>query len=314
MKNDFAPIPHRLNRLAAAAALLTALALASPAFAGSAIGATPEDLNVANSVQAALLKDRAFQAPNVDIVVRAWQGKVNLSGWIGDTGDDSTARKIAAGVSGVKSVTSNLRSWSSEPEERSGQLNPSTPSVRPPSLVGATPADMTLASNVQSALLKERVFQAADVDLVVRASNGKVNLSGWIGDTNDTALARRVTAAVPGVTKVSTNLRSWSTESEEVAMPSGKAAAPAPASVSGATPADLQLATNVRAAVMQSPRFQESDVDIVVRAARGRVNLSGWISYAGNDMQARKIASEVPGVTKVTSDFKSWSTESDPRP
>ena len=316
MKNRTVHAPRRLNLLMTAAVLLSALAMASPALANSVVGATPEDLAVANGVQAALLKERAFQAANVDIVVRAWQGKVNLSGWVGDAGDDATARRIAAGVSGVKTVSTNLRSWSSDNDDRSGVATSQAPAAaRAPSLVGATPADMALAGSVQTALMKERVFQAADVEIVVRAAAGRVNLSGWIGDVNDEATARKVATAVPGVSKVSTNLRSWSTEGEDNnTAGAGKALPPRSASVSGASPADLALATNVRAAVMQAPTFQDSDVEVNVRAARGRVNLSGWLSYASNDIQARKIAATVPGVTSVTSDFKAWSTETDPRP
>jgi osmotically-inducible protein OsmY len=307
------PRRTRLSQ-ALAAVLLSGLAFALPAQANSVVGATPEDIALATGVQSALLKDKAFQAGNIDIAVRAWQGKVNLSGWVGEAGDDVLARKIAASVGGVKTVTSNLRSWSSETDDRTG-VAATTPNPRAPNLIGATSADLALAGNVQSALMKDKAFQAADVDIVVRASMGKVNLSGWVGDVNDDALARKIAASVGGVSKVTTNLRSWSTDGEDRAGLSGKtnmSMTPAP-SVMGATPADMALATDVRAAVMQAKTFQDADVDLVVRAAQGRVNLSGWISYANNDIQARKIAATVPGVKSVTSDFKSWSSEADPR-
>ena len=267
-------------------------------------------------MQAALAKDRIFQAPNVDIVVRAWQGKVNLSGWVGDAGDDLAARRIAASVSGVKKVTSNLRSWSSDTDERVGLPAAAAPAdTAAPTVVGATAADLSLAGNVRTALLNERVFQAADVELVVRAAAaGRINLSGWIGDVNDEALARKVAAAVPGVRTVSLNLHSWSTESETGAATSVRAPKPAMPNVSGAGPADLALASEVRTAVLQSPKFQDADVEILVRAAKGRVNLSGWLSYAGNDVMARTIAAKGAGRDRaVTSDFKAWSTETDPR-
>ena len=303
----------RLNR-ALAAALLSGLAFALPAQANSVVGATPEDIALATGVQSALLKDKAFQAGSVDIAVRAWQGKVNLSGWVGEAGDDALARKIAASVGGVKTVTSNFRSWSSETDDRTGVATTS-PSPRAPSIIGATSADLALASNVQTALMKDRTFQASDVDIVVRASMGKVNLSGWVGDVNDDALARKIAASVASVGKVSSNFRSWSTEGEDRAAMSGTSnvsMARAP-HVMGATTADMALATEVRAAVLQARTFQDADVDVVVRAAQGKVNLSGWVSYANNDLQARKLAAAVPGVKSVTSDFKSWSSEADPR-
>ncbi len=308
-----APRRTRLNQ-ALAAVLLSGLAFALPAQANSVVGATTEDIALATGVQSALLKDKAFQAANVDIAVRAWQGKVNLSGWVSDAGDDALARKIAASVGGVKTVTSNFRSWSSEGDDRTGVATPAA-MPRAPSIIGATQADMTLASSVQSALLKDKTFQAADVDIVVRASMGKVNLSGWVGDVNDDTLARKIAASVGGVKTVTSNFRSWSTEGEDRAGMSGKsnmAMVSAPHTM-GATAADMALASDVRAAVMQAKTFQDADVDVVVRAAQGKVNLSGWVSYANNDIQARKLAAAVPGVKSVTSDFKSWSSEADPR-
>jgi osmotically-inducible protein OsmY len=304
-----------LQRALAVAALLSAATWAPLAHANSIVGATPDDVALATQVQSALLKDKIFQEPNVDIVVRSWQGKVNLSGWVGNSTDDAQARRIAASVGGVKSVTTNLRSWSSEGDERTGVSAPASNAPRASSLIGATSADLALASTVQSALLKERNFQAADVDIVVRASGDKVNLSGWIGDVNDETLARKIAGAVPGVRMVSSNLRSWSTEGETNAGTAGRermAMTPASNTI-GATDADRTLASQVRAAVLQGKTFQDADVDIVVRAAQGRVNLSGWVSYAGNADQARKLAAGVPGVKSVTSDFKSWSTDTDPR-
>ena len=61
----------------------------------------------------------------------------------------------------------------------------------------------------------------------------------------------------------------------------------------------------------------KSDEDLalahLVQASQGQVNLSGWLSYVGNDPRARMIALPVPGVTTVTSHFKSWSSGADPR-
>lgn len=313
-----APTPRAspLQRALAVAALLSGVALAPQAIANSVVGATPDDVALATAVQSALLNDKNFQAPNVDIVVRAWQGKVNVSGWVGFTDDDAQARRIAASVSGVKSVTTNLRSWSSENDERTGVSSTAPATTPAPSLIGKTAADLALAGAVQTALLKDRLFQAPDVDIVVRASGDKVNLSGWIGNVDDDSLARKIAGAVPGVGRVSSNFRSWSTESESNATPGvaerlGVVSAP---SIVGATEADRTLANEVRTAVLQGKAFQGHDVDVVVRAANGRVNLSGWVTYANNGAQARKLAARVPGVRSVTSDFKSWSSDTDPRP
>jgi osmotically-inducible protein OsmY len=303
-----------LQRALAVAVLLSGVALAPQALANSVVGATADDVALATAVQAALLKEQNFQAPNVDIVVRSWQGKVNVSGWVGFADDAAQARRIAASVSGVKSVTTNLRSWSSEGDERTGVSTTAPATTAAPSLIGKTSADVALAGSVQTALLKDRNFQAPEVDIVVRASGDKVNLSGWISNADDESLARKIAGAVPGVSKVSSNFRSWSTEGESNATPGAvQRLGMAAPSIVGATEADRTLANEVRTAVLQSKAFQDRDVEVVVRAAHGRVNLSGWLSYANNGAQARKLAARVPGVTSVTSNFKSWSSDTDPR-
>ena len=109
MKNTFAPAARRPQLLAAAAALLSALAIATPALAGSAIGATPEDLGIANGVQ-------------------------------------------AGGGRGTQDRRVRQR-------REDGHLQPAQSSS---GLVAVMPAEhMALASNVQAALMKERVFQAS---------------------------------------------------------------------------------------------------------------------------------------------------------
>jgi BON domain len=84
-------------------------------------------------------------------------------------------------------------------------------------------------------------------------------------------------------------------------------------SVGGKTDEDLDLARRVQAALLVDRAFQAANVDLVVQASQGRVNLSGWLSYVGNDPRARMIALSVPGVTAVTSQFNSWASGADPR-
>jgi osmotically-inducible protein OsmY len=316
----------RLRCALALVALLSAAGVAPQALAsgvaGGVAGATPDDVALATVVQNALLQDRLFQQPGVDIEVRAGQGKVNLSGWVAHASDDAAARRIAGAVSGVKSVTAALRSWSSESSAYAGGTFASAQTApRAPSLIGATAADLALAQNVQAALLKDPVFQAEDVDIAVMASGDKVNLSGWMDDVADDTRARKIAAAVPGVKTVTSSLRAWSTDGEStpsasgvasVASVAGVVAAPAP-SIIGSTDADRALASQVRTAVLQNPAFQGADVDVGVRADQGRVSLSGWVNYASNSLQAHRLAASVPGVKSVTSNFKSWSSESDPR-
>lgn len=71
------------------------------------------------------------------------------------------------------------------------------------------------AASSDDSLLQQKVEQAlqaaplrhADVHAVV--VNGKVNLRGWVDAPNDVLQAMRLTAAVPGVENVTSDLRTW---------------------------------------------------------------------------------------------------------
>ena len=61
---------------------------------------------------------------------------------------------------------------------------------------GATPADVALATRVQTALQQARPFQTQATDVTVAAANGQVQLSGFVGYTSDELPARTIAAAV----------------------------------------------------------------------------------------------------------------------
>ena len=50
--------------------------------------------------------------------------------------------------------------------------------------------------------------------------------------------------------------------------------------------------------------------NVKVTASDGTVTLAGWINSPIQESQARKLASTVPGVTRVYSRLRMWSTES----
>ena len=74
--------------------------------------------------------------------------------------------------------------------------------------------DAALASSVKAALLQATPFKDADVDLTVTASNGQVNLSGWVTYVDDERFAAKIAASVGGVKAVTTAFHAWSTESD----------------------------------------------------------------------------------------------------
>lgn len=186
--------------------------------------------------------------------------------------------------------------------------------VQAHSVAGNSAEDVALATRVQAALLKAAPFQDNDVDLVVRASRGKVNLSGWVSDTGDDPLARKIAAGVPGVRSVTTSFHSWSTDWDiRTGLPTEVAAARAHIMATARSSEDLAVADRVKAALIKATPFQDPDVELTIRVAKGAVNISGWVSYASNEEQARKIAAAVTGVKTVSTNVHSWSTDIDSR-
>jgi osmotically-inducible protein OsmY len=106
----------RLNKFVIAAALISGFAAVLPAQAQST--PTQADIALAADVKAALLKAAPFRDADVDLAVTASNGKVQLAGWVTYADNPELAREIASSVSGVKGVTENLRTWSSEYDAR----------------------------------------------------------------------------------------------------------------------------------------------------------------------------------------------------
>lgn len=287
---------HRFNQILLAAALLTGFA---SVHAGTATGATPADVALATRVQTALQQARPFQTKGADVTVTAANGQVQLSGFVGYTSDELPARAIAAAVPGVQSVTSTLHAWSTATDPNLG-----LPALSTGTGIASTmnASDAALATQVKAAL------QGRGADVDVTAANGQVNLSGFVGYSTDEAPALAAAAAVPGVRAVTSNLHVWSTDADPrfglppVATRHHVATPPA------MSQSDAALAAQVKAALLQAAPFQGQDVELVVTARDGQVNLSGWINLDSDELSARTIAARVAGVKVVTSQLHAWAT------
>lgn len=106
-----------LTKIAGTAFMLSSLVCIVPAQAQS-IDNAPNDLALAAKVKTELLKTTPFQDPEVDLSVSSFNGHVNLAGWVTYANDPQIAADIAASVSGVKDVTTNLHTWSSDRDFR----------------------------------------------------------------------------------------------------------------------------------------------------------------------------------------------------
>lgn len=93
--------------------IILAGALGAPAFSGCAGTATREstgeyvdDSVITTKVKAALLGDR--QVSGMSVNVETFKGAVQLSGFVDTEAERMEAERIAAGVSGVRSVSNNI--------------------------------------------------------------------------------------------------------------------------------------------------------------------------------------------------------------
>jgi len=204
----------RLHRLAAATALLTGLLAASAAPAGEIVGNTEADRALAGKVQAAMLNAAPFHDPLTDVTIRADAGRVLLSGWVAHADHEALARSIAMRVDGVRAVSTQVRAWSSDPDYRIGLAAPDL--LAEPTAAGpmstASPADLDLAAKVRASLLQTGAFEPKNTELQVRASDGRVSLSGWLASPADEPAVRQSALAVPGVTRVDSWFRAWASE------------------------------------------------------------------------------------------------------
>ncbi len=206
-----------LRRIAAATTLLAGLMAVGASQAGEVVGNTDADRALAGKVQSAMMGAAPFHDPLTDLTIRADQGRVSMTGWVAHADHEALARSIASRVDGVLSVSTTVRSWSTEPDYRIGLAAPdllAEPTAAGPMSTGnmGNAADQDLAARVRTTLMATGAFDPTNTELKVRASDGRVSLSGWLASAGDERMVRQSALAVPGVTGVGTWFRSWASE------------------------------------------------------------------------------------------------------
>ncbi len=177
---------------------------------------------------------------------------------------------------------------------------------------GSTEADRALAGKVHAAMLSQAPFLDPLTDVTIRADQGRVWLSGWVAHADHEPLARAIASRVDGVQSVTTQMHAWSTEPDYrigLAAPDLLAEPTAAGPMTTGSPADQDLATQVRARLMGTGAFDANNAELKVQARDGRVSLSGWLSSAGDERAVRQTALAVPGVTRVNTSFRAWDSE-----
>ena len=151
-----------------------------------------EDLEIRVAILEALAHSRELGGKNIDVKVE--NRAVTLSGTVETPAQRNGAEQIARAVDGVASVTNNIT-----------VTNPQA-ATEPPA-ANAPPADSNaeLAKRVEFELYRTNAFNT--LTMQVRADDGAVTLSGTVRSRAEQLLAERVAQGVPGVKKVTNELK-----------------------------------------------------------------------------------------------------------
>lgn len=171
----------------------------------------------------------------------------------------------------------------------------STPAMAPET--ATAPDDATLASRVREALQEDA--EVKDQKIEVSASDGVVQLSGFVDSGDQTARAATVAGAVDGVRSVDNRLE----------LKAGATAA-APSGQPGQPPAvnDAAITGQIKEALLADPYMNNFDVAVVTR--NGEVQLSGFVASQEQADDVVALAHRTEGVKNVVSTLTVGNAES----
>lgn len=168
-----------MKRCLMAAAASLAVALAPAAFAQKSVGTMVDDGAIAAEIKAGLLDNK--DTSSMSINVESYEGVVQLSGFVASAHEKTTAGKVAAGVSGVRSVINSL-------------------AVAPSTSIGTKLDDSVLTGKVKAALMDSA--DVASMDINVETHGGVTQLAGFVASNAMKERASQVAARVQGVKQV----------------------------------------------------------------------------------------------------------------
>jgi osmotically-inducible protein OsmY len=104
--NRMTNITRKAASLTAALLLASALGCASTS-KHEGTGEYVDDTVITTKVKAAIFNEPTLKSAEIN--VETFKGVVQLSGFVSDAGNDTTAVRVASGVGGVKSVKNDMR-------------------------------------------------------------------------------------------------------------------------------------------------------------------------------------------------------------
>lgn len=156
-----------------------AFVCALPVHAKETPGEEIDDSAITAEIKAALFDHKDTHATKIN--VETYKGIVQLSGFVASQTEKDTAEHIAHDVRGVKEVRNSI-------------------ALHPATSVGTKLDDTVLTSKVKAALIDTADVKSGQIN--VETEGGIVQLSGFVTGEGMKERAAKVTADVPGVTRV----------------------------------------------------------------------------------------------------------------
>lgn len=148
------------------------------------LGSQVDDAVVTSSVKKALLADPTINS--FDLQVETRDGTVQLSGFVDDQAQIAKALAITHAVAGVKMVENGVTLKGSS------------------STVGTKIDDATVTGRVKTALLADAAIRSFDISVVT--FKGEVQLTGFVNNQTQIALAAQIAGATEGASSVKNEL------------------------------------------------------------------------------------------------------------
>ena len=161
-------------------AVLSCLALVSPAHADKTTGQTVDDSSLATSVKAKLVETKGV--PSTAINIEVSKGRVQLGGFLESDAEKTAAIAAAKSVSGVTKVHDSLVV------------------IKKDRSAGQAIDDTTIQATLKSKLTGEDASKAWSINTDVY--NGEVLMSGFIHGEQARAKAGEIAKGIKGVKKV----------------------------------------------------------------------------------------------------------------
>jgi hyperosmotically inducible periplasmic protein len=174
----------RILMMAVAVLAMGTMAACTPTRTVKSAGEQVDDSAVTGKVKTALARDPATSAYRID--VETFRGEVQLNGFVESADMKSEATRVAKSVSGVKSVSNNLKIGAGE------------------RTAGEVVDDTVITAKVKTALAADPVVAAHQVNVETR--EGVVQLAGFVDNSDQKSKASEVTRRVSGVKQVDNQL------------------------------------------------------------------------------------------------------------